>query len=229
MTIRDREEALFARWKSQRMYASFVEDGVFDEAMWNRQSLHITFVLKDPHWPGGTGKLRDSLLVHDPHPNHWRTWNNIARWTQALLDGGTYQERFSLEERRAQLRRVSCLNLKKVGGGPRVSDRIVRDFARKDWSYIRDQLLLYTPDILVCCGPVVGRALSRDVFPRAGLPVRDWEEEDGWTCFYTRFPEKQRLTPVVCFRHPQGRACRAVWRTWFRQMREARALLLPSP
>lgn len=225
--IAEQETALFARWKSARKGESFVEDGVFDEESWKEAKPKVTFVLKEPNWPGGSGDVRENLR-RGCDENHWKTWDNIARWAQALLEGGEFHEtRFTREERWALLRRISAMNLKKAGGGGSARDSVIRKHARRDWEFLREQLLLYLPDIMVCCGPVVGRALSRDVFPRAGLPVQDWEDGGDWNCFYTRFPEKERLTPVLCFRHPQLRCSKEAVPALFRQVKDARDLLLP--
>lgn len=230
MTIREREEALFARWKEERRYISFVKDGVFDEGerAWRGEEAKITFVLKDPNWPLNVdGDLRESLRDY-PDKGHWRTWDNIARWSQALLEGGAFHEgRFTHEERWALLRRVSAMNLKKAGGGGSVRNSVIRDYAKRDWKFLHEQLCLYGPDIILCCGPVVGKALERDVFPRAELPVQDREDGGEWECFYTHFPGKTRLTPVVCFHHPQLRCSREAVPALFQQVKAIRAMLLP--
>lgn len=226
-TIAEQEKDLFARWRSERDYYPFVEDGVFDENLWNEKKPKITFVLKDPNWSGGSGDLRENLRDY-PSGNHWKTWDNIARWTQALLEGGKFHEaRFSHEERWALLRRVSAINIKKEGGGGSVPDSVIRKYAKRDWIFLQEQLRLYLPDIIVCCGPVVGRALFRDILPPAGFPVQDWEDGGEWKGFYTRLPKKERLIPVLCFRHPQLRCSKETVPVLFRQIKDVRALLLP--
>lgn len=226
-TITEREADMFTRWKSERNYQSFVKDGVFDEKTWSGETLKITFVLKDPNWPGGSGDLRENLRNHSSE-GHWKTWDNIARWAQALLKGGEFHvARFTHEERWALLRRISAMNIKKVGGGGSVRDSVIREYAKQDWEFLQEQLCLYLPDIVVCCGPVVWKALSRDIFPPAKLPVQDWEDGGEWKCFYTKFPPKERLTPVLCFRHPQMRCSKETVPALFRQVKDVRALLLP--
>ena len=47
----------------------------------------------------------------------WKTWNNIGRWSKALLDGNEeYPHDMSKERRVEQLKRIAVMNLKKEGG-----------------------------------------------------------------------------------------------------------------
>lgn len=228
MTIREEENGLFDRWKKERCYDSFVRDGVFDEAVWMTQSPKITFILKEADWPGGNGNLRRNL-IWEPLPQNWKTWNNVARWTKALLEGGEYPAYISEEERRSWLAEVSFLNLKKEGGGPRAKPRKIREAARKDAEFIQRQLSLYRPDLIICCGKwLVADILEKEVLRRTGLPVLGREEADGVPCFYTCFPGGNRLTPVVDFYHPEWfKGGHKQWRVFFEQMKSVRALLLP--
>lgn len=228
--VKEREARLFERWRAERGYSCFMTDGVFDEETWSRQRLKITFILKEANWPGGNQDLCQYLLK-DSSRNAWSTWNNIARWTAALLQGEEYPEHISQEMRVEYLRKISFLNLKKVGGGSSTDHDELRKYARADALYIREQLLLYCPDIIICCGKwVVADILEREVLAgTGGMTVQDREELDGIPVFYTRFPGKERLTPVVSFRHPQKRYTgHGQWREWYAQMKEVREVFLPS-
>lgn len=227
--IKEQEKQLFQRWQSERGYPYFISDGVFDEMTWSAETLKITFVLKEANWRNGSADLCEWILKNKP----WKTWNNIARWTKALLEGGEYPRYISMEERNRLLSRVSFLNLKKVGGGSEAEPEKIRQAAYNDAIYIREQLLLYKPDMIICCGKwLVADILEKEVLQRPDLPgpalsVRDWEKLDDTPCFYTRFPGKERLTPVVSFHHPEKRYTgHAKWQEWYGQMKTVREMLL---
>lgn len=232
MTIWEEETDLFQEWQRERGYERFIRDGVFDETSWAAQRLKITFVLKDANWPGGDGNLRENLISR-PHPRNWRTWNNVARWAKALLEGGEYPGYISKETRIAYLKRVSFLNLKKVGGGPRNNAEELRKAARSDAEFIRRQLLLYRPDIVVCGGrDTTARFLEDEVLqgPGSRLPVEGRKLVKEVPCCYIHFPGKERLTPVVDFRHPQGYGGHREWKLWYERMRDMKeALYLTEP
>lgn len=233
VTIKEREEDLFYHWQREQGYDCFIKDGIFDEEEWKGPGPKITFVLKEANRPG----VSDDLcwkLVHKPHPSNWKTWNNVARWTKALLDDGEYPGCISTEERIKQLRRVSFLNLKKAGGGPGAVPEEIRKAAKADAFYIRKQLLLYEPDIIICCGKwIVADVLKKEVLEREELPggawpVLDREEAEQVSWFHTRLPEQEKLTPVADFYHPEWfTGGHRRWREWFGQMKALRALLLP--
>lgn len=228
MTIREREEELFQRWRTERGYGRFIKDGVFDEGTWRRQTVRLTFILKEANWPGGDGDLRWNL-VHEPDPRNWRTWNNVARWTKALLEGGAYPGRVSAEERVEWLKRVSFLNLKKVGGGPVNDVKALWSFAHNDAELIREQLSLYGPDIIVCCGRnTTAKFFREEILQREDLPGGARPVLDRGSWFYTRLSERERLTAVVPFVHPQTRRSgHALWKELYEQLLEIRAALPP--
>lgn len=230
--IKKQQDQLFDRWQTERGYPFFVRDGVFDEDTWEAEPLKITFILKEANWQNENVPLCEWVLNQESNP--WKTWNNVARWTKALLEGGEYPRYVSREERTRLLKRVSFLNLKKTGGGRGANPKKVRQAARDDAEYIREQLLLYKPDLIVCCGKwLVADVLQKEVLQRPDLPgpflpAQDWENWDGFPCFYTRFPGKERLTPVASFYHPEWfTGGHGQWQIFFEQMKEARAVLLP--
>lgn len=230
MSIWKEEKKLFQEWRLEKGYDRFIRDGVFDEATWTAQEPKITFVLKDADWLGGDGNLRWNL-IHDPHPRNWTTWNNVARWAKALLEGGEYPGYISKETRILYLKKVSFLNLKKTGGGPQNEVGELWEAAKSDAAFIRRQLLLYQPDIIICGGKnTTAKFLEEAVLqcPASELPVRDRGWVNDIPCYYIHFPGKEQLTPVVGFRHPQVYGGHREWKLWYDKMREiGEALLVP--
>ncbi len=109
-------DELFTKWKSEYSFNAFIRDGIVDPAHYDRP--HILFILRDMN----CRHERDLCADLRRDGSGWRTWNNIGRWTKALLDGdGEYPWDMSSPSRAAQLRRVAVMNLKKEGGGSRAS------------------------------------------------------------------------------------------------------------
>ena len=120
--IKEQEQALFAQWRAERGYPTFMKDGLFDEEAWSRQAVKILYVLKEADWPGGDCDLCEYLLS-ETSPTYWKTWNNIVRWTQAIRVGGTYPRTVTKADKTACLRTIAALNIKKTGGGAEANDR----------------------------------------------------------------------------------------------------------
>lgn len=214
MTLRERETRLFERWKEERNDTSFLPDGVPDEAVWNEQKVKITFVLKEANWRDGNADLREFLR----NGGDWKTWNNVARWAQALLAGGAYPRHVSPADRSCWLSRISFLNLKKAGGGRRASSRELREYAVRDAAFLREQLSLYAPDLVVCCGwGIVAGILYQDVLPKESVSA--WKKTaNGFDFFCAQIAGKN--TPVVSFYHPQRVASHEVFSGWYEDMKK---------
>lgn len=223
--LKEKERQLFQYWKATQGYSSFISDGVFDEALWEQQSVKVTFVLKEANWENGNIDLCRWLL-EEHKGSYWKTWNNIARWAKALLDGGEYPRQVSKADKTDWLSRVSFLNLKKAGGGRRADGKVLREYAVRDASYIREQLSLYAPDIIICCGWwIVADILYQNILPKDTLTP--WEKTShGFDYFRTRLGDKE--IPVVSFYHPQRIASHAVFEEWYNCMREIGRELLPG-
>ena len=79
-TIRKMEDELFVEWKQQ--LSGLVRDGIVDESEYNNAKRKIVYVLKEVNSDDSTLDLRDFVA----EGGRWQTWDNIARWTQGILD-----------------------------------------------------------------------------------------------------------------------------------------------
>lgn len=204
--IKEKEKELFARWRTERGYKYFISDGVLDEAEWNKQSCKILFVLKEANWENSNADLCEFLLS-ESSPSYWKTWNNVARWIKALIEKGEYPRYVSKSDKSYWLRKAAVMNLKKVGGDSVAEDETIRDYSKADRKYLKEQIELYAPDIIICCGRGVGKnadILHDTVFEPS--QVSEWQEpitETKYNYFVAAVDNKQ--VPVVSFYHPQMR------------------------
>lgn len=74
-------ETLFTEWTASREFAAFVRDGIIDPGNYERP--HILFVLRDMN----CHEEKDLCECLRTDGSGWKTWNNICRWTKALLEG----------------------------------------------------------------------------------------------------------------------------------------------
>lgn len=224
--LKEKEQALFSRWKEERGYPAFISDGIFDEKEWNQQNCKILFVLKEANWENGNCDLCEFLLS-EKSPTYWRTWNNVVRWTMALLAPGEYPRNISNSEKSYWLRKVSFINLKKVGGDAVAENETIKEYAEKDRYYLREQIELYRPDIMICCGRGVGKnadILHDIVFHPS--QISSWQEpitEKKYNYFYVKINEKQ--IPVLSFYHPQMRGGHEKFQRHYEEMIEIGKIL----
>lgn len=203
MRIKEKEQQLFQRWREK--YDYFITDGLLDEDEWNKQRYKILFVLKEANWENANGDLCEFLLS-ESSASYWKTWNNVARWTKALLEGGDYPRSVSKADKTDWLRKVAIMNLKKVGGNSAAKNNMVYAYAKSDRAYLKKQIALYEPDIIICCGR--GKGKNADILHDVIFEtheVSEWQVPIlTYNYFYVSINNKKKI-PVVSFYHPQMR------------------------
>ncbi len=141
----------------------------------------------------------------------WKTWNNIGRWTKALLDGDPdYPYDMSRPNRIAQLRRIAVMNIKKEGGGSRSANSTLEAAAKEQSAFIRQEIALCKPDMILCCGISSGNLTGNAVLlEKYVFQIHaEWKAFDSavegrkWWYYYADVAGRQ--IPVVSFCHPQA-------------------------
>lgn len=198
-------DALFAEWKAAYNFNAFIRDGIVDPDYYEKP--HILFILRDMNCQSERDLCAD--LRNDG--SGWKTWNNIGRWTKALLDGSEEYPRFMpKEERVRQISRVAVMNLKKEGGGSRTEGHVLEHAVEEQCDLIHEEICLCDPDIIICCGlssaGMKGNAAlleEKQVLP----PVDGWEKfysqslDRDW--YYYKAVVNNKLIPIISFCHPQ--------------------------
>lgn len=197
-------DTLFTKWKDKHDFNAFIQDGIVDPP--NYEKPNILFVLRDMNCQ----YERDLCADLRKDGSGWKTWNNIGRWTKALLDGSEeYPQDMSTLKRVEQLKRIAVINLKKDGGVSRTNGKEILEAVQEQHDMIYEEICLCDPEIIICCGlsasGIIGNAaLLKDyVLPFsakwASFGSRTFERD--WWYYLTKINEKQ--VPVISFCHPQ--------------------------
>ena len=208
LNLEQMQADLFERWKSEKGYTLFISDGIFDTKTWQSQALKVLYVLKEANWEGGCPeKGLCNYLLSEESPTYWKTWNNIARWSKALLEGGDYPSEVTKQDKTKWMKRIAFLNLKKIGGGSVAVNQEIESFAISDKQYIKEQIELCDPDIIICCGRGNGKnadLLYYKVFE--GVGCSEWKQTPNkYNYFDLKLPNSVKTIPVISFYHPQMR------------------------
>lgn len=150
MSIQKEEALLFEALRQQVPDA--VSDGVVDEKSFLSARYRIVYVLKEVNG-GKNWNLRDFVY----HGGRAQTWDNVARWTQAIL---SWETDFSWEEmrqnreerRKRELKKIAAVNLKKTSGGYTSDGREIYEAARLNSELLKKQLNIYHADFIILCG-----------------------------------------------------------------------------
>ena len=192
------EKELMQRWKEERPeYLHFNEDGIVNYEVWNQTKLHILFVLKETN--GLCGSL-STFLKFGGSPTYWRTWNNIARWTDMLLNHH-YSEYITKDFLQEMLSHIAIMNLKKESGGSRANKKEIRKYALSDKELLLEQMQLYQPNVIVTCGfNLVSDIVHDDIL---AISEKWMINEKAGLYFYQtdKITEGKRI-PVISMPHP---------------------------
>ena len=224
-SLKDEEKKLFSEWKTVRAYQYFISDGVLDEEEYLKQEIKVLFVLKEANWENGNADLCEFLLS-EKSSSYWKTWNNVARWTKAILEGGEYPYHVSKTDKSYWLRKIAFLNLKKVGGDAVAEDDTIRGYAENDAFFLRRQIKLYDPDIIVCCGR--GNGKNADILHDIVLKndeVTEWKEPIETYNYFIYKPYEDKEVPVISFYHPQMRGNHEKFKKRFEEMKHITEVL----
>ena len=159
------EKKLFAKWGEREI----THDGVVTIEEYLASKVKVLYILKESNdFPSGPNFTLKDFIKNGAR---WQSWNNIARWQhgiQTYYQTGTaeYKNHVNLTDRKNTLKDIAVMNLKKETGGAKSKDLEILNHTIKDFSLLKEQLNLYRPDIIICCGTgdiVVQQGLFNDI------------------------------------------------------------------
>jgi len=153
--IEEQEEALLTQWKGQK--SNWVKDGAVDPEIFAASSPKVLYILKEANggkekkWKGG------DLRVFLNHADRWQTWNTVARWQYAIANlkeeiDWQKVDYISKAFRKKMLKSAAVINLKKEPGNRQSNMEEIKASAQKDLDFIKSQISIYKPDIVICGG-----------------------------------------------------------------------------
>ena len=202
--LRRDEAALMAEF--QMRWKQFNADGIVDYERWAAlpDGKHIVVLLKE------TNALHGSLvefLSHGGSKTYYRTWNNVVRWANLILNG-TYWEFVPKSALDDMVRNIVIVNLKKSPGGSSASPKAVQQAARQDADLLKKQLQLYEPDIVLTGGwGLVSNIVHDEIVAADAEWVKPNKETALWYYKSTTIC-KNKETLVVSMPHPNRAAKR---------------------
>ena len=150
MDIKAKEKEIFD--KLRKIDPSIVEDGIVSEEEYLDSKYKILYIMKEVNG-GRDWNLKDFLY----DGGRSQTWDNVARWTEGLLNinqeyNWSYLEENNENRRKYYLKKIGVINLKKTSGGYTSNDKEISRAAFENRNLIKKQVDLYDPDIIICCG-----------------------------------------------------------------------------
>ncbi len=209
MNITEQENTLFKKWMQKENRRPFIKDGSPSPESYIKQKKHILFILKDANF--GLSEEEQENCNHEnkdfydqrlelrDNPNQW--WQKVSNWCVPILHPALKWEEVkqkSSKELIKSLAPFAFMQLKKNAGGGSVETAKLWKTAEDNKSEIKEQIAIYQPDFIVCCG--VGEIVYKEVF--------SGEEKLKYTpngVGYWDVLIKNHNTHIIDFCHPSAR------------------------
>ena len=150
-------ESLEKEWMESRDYALFCKDGILLEEEWDKSRTKILFLLKETfiHFFVIRGRAQG------PHGNSKTFWRRMQMWTyltDKIYNNEDYTFQDALKIKDKENSKIAYVNIKKnvtlMGQKGRTSSDYndIAKYARQDSHFLRRQIELINPDVIICCG-----------------------------------------------------------------------------
>jgi len=128
--------------------SAICRDGVFDKEEWKNVNKKILFIMKEVNkWKGGDLK---TLFKDGPK---YQMWHTISRWAGGILNNfPKYEEIDEWSARKANIKKIASINLKKTSGEAFSNMSIINAYAHTDKELLLEQIDEIQPEIIVACG-----------------------------------------------------------------------------
>lgn len=180
-------DQLFSKWiAARRKYKGFKKDGIVNEE--NFKEPRILFICKEPNDP--------SLSEGD-----YRVWWNsemthafsrrLGEWAHGILNNFPKWNSYTDEDSHQALKSIAFMNVKKTGGARSTNYTEIKQYIKRDYVFIREEIDIINPSIVICS---LGLSeITRMVFPE----ITDWIDT-GYEIPYSK--GSNRI--IVDFYHP---------------------------
>ncbi len=160
VNLKEKQEKLFDEWKAKYKY--FSPDGIVDFYAYKNASLKITFILKETNEKEDDGGYDLTEFLRDGAVGGC-IWNNVSRFSAGIILKKDFDTVESIDEndRKQYLSPISVINLKKTPGKATSNYAEIEKFAKDDREFIKKQVDLYDPEIIICGG--TGNILIKNI------------------------------------------------------------------
>ncbi len=204
--INTKLDELFQRWRTEMEkdgVSGFSEDGLMyrnghEDQLWNDSPRKIAFLLKENNNNDGEDVRAWSGSINGHSPNGL-FFNRIAAWLYGItyLKDTCYPsiaDAFNSSNQMKALQELpyAYVNVKKKSGGPVAYESQITDFAQRYAKYIREELDILDPNIIVCGGNTVFKIAKELIYPEL-----NFIEKSSWT----HQDQKKQITIINSF-HP---------------------------
>lgn len=190
--LKKAENELLDKWADT--IPGFIRDGLPDPKKYCSSPVRILFILKEVNG-GQDWDLRDFLR----NGARWQTWNVVARWAEGILNHNKDYSWNELSENNDErrnhiLQNICAINVKKTSGTDVANNRTIKEAAINNSENLKQQIELYKPDIIICCG-------TESSYLKVMNNKPNWKETSRGIWYFI----EDSGTIVISYSHPEAR------------------------
>lgn len=124
-------------------------DGIFcEKEEWENVNKKVLFIMKEAN----SRKPVDLKTLFKNGPKY-QMWHTISRWAGGILNSfPEFEEIDKWPAKKANIKKIASINLKKTSGGPSSNMSIINAYAHTDKELLLEQIDEIQPSIVVACG-----------------------------------------------------------------------------
>ena len=152
----ENHEELLDKWNMEPGHfgEAFIRDGVIDPVCWASSSRKVLLLLKEAYTDQGSKEGYDlcKWIREEWGGTESNMWPRVARWCHMVhsLEKPKSYEKISDKEAKDALLSSAVINIKKSNGRSFSEEENIKDYATKDKEYIKKQIVLINPQIVIC-------------------------------------------------------------------------------
>lgn len=155
---------LFEEWRAAQPGHRLFLDGPVDGSRYAREACRLVFILKEVNVTPTEADWNLCEYVRDG--GRAATWNNVARWTAAVLDKAVWNDVAEIDENRRKdiLGRIAVVNLNKRGGQACTDYRRLARAVERDRERLRAERDILEPHVVLCGGGLTADLAGKELF-----------------------------------------------------------------
>ena len=151
-------DELLKRWASlPEQSINFIKDGVIDKDKWDKVNCKVLLLLKEAYSDKSPTGFDLCLTIRDK----WKgikksgrdnTWINSALWCYAAqkISSAMPDPNKNNPTLNEALLQAAVINIKKSDGKKRSKMKEIRAIAKRDGNFIKEQIAMINPEIVIC-------------------------------------------------------------------------------
>ncbi len=149
-------EDLFNKWKTKEGNEFFCRDGFINKETYEEQVNKVLFIAKESNVSKGT----DNDFFWLQSVANGKSDSKILSRRISIMTNAYYNNFSCVNKSLDNLQKIAYMNINKSGGSSRTNATKLWEYANNHKDYIKKEIEIINPNLIVCCGKLVYEIIS---------------------------------------------------------------------